>query len=187
MTIRRASPRRRQDRRFQTVPSWWPPSSPALTDVRYPPATPPMFSRRRAAVCVGLRQGATSHVVDGGCGRTTQGARRRAGKRRRRCAPGGAVRLLTRHPSIRWTCPQRAMAVAIRALSMAGGWVAARGMGETAGPWGVRSISRRTGRAAVAGRACSRARSASPLSGPRPSSTTAAGCSSCAIPSASAG
>jgi len=51
MTIRRASPRRRQDRRSQTVPSWWPPRSPALTDVRYPPATPPMFSRRRAALC----------------------------------------------------------------------------------------------------------------------------------------
>jgi len=91
MTMRRASPRRRQDRRSQTVPSWWPPSSPALTDVRYPPAAPPMFSRRRAAVCVGLRQGATSHVVDGGCGRTTQGALRRAEKRRRRYAPLGTA------------------------------------------------------------------------------------------------
>ncbi len=78
--MRRASPRRRQDRRSQTVPSWWPPRSPALTDVRYPSATPPIFSRRRAAVCVGLRQGATSHVVDGGCGRTTQGALRRGEK-----------------------------------------------------------------------------------------------------------
>jgi len=91
MTMRRASPRRRQDRRSQTVPSWWPPSSPALTDVRYPPATPPIFSRRRAALCVGLRQGANIHVVDGGCGRTTQGALRRAEKRRRRYAPLGTA------------------------------------------------------------------------------------------------